>query len=307
MSTMAFSSAYAFVARALARSGDSDRQNAAKDAIYEAIAEWNVRRDWNFLRMDTATASTVSSCTVAGTTVTTTSTRGFAGVNVGQTITDSAATSTTVSSITNATTIVVAAATLATGTGVMTFSANIPVIANTSIYNLPNPVKHVYSARLLTNARTLEYRPNIVIDHLYDWDQTTPAIPRFFNFENTSTFSPNFENGVIRIGPIPSASDTMQIRYHRPINTPSADADLIDVPDRYVYPLLTLARYYFLVNYDAENPRTGETKERAEFMFKKCRWDDASKNPMREIRFIPYNEWGWSQRDEPTNEWEWYV
>lgn len=309
MSTMAFSAAYAYVARALGRSGDTDRQNAAKDAIYAAIEEWNIRKDWNFLRMDTSLGFSVTGCTSDGgtpATITTTSSRGFAGVNVGQTITNSASATSTVASITSSTVIVLSGA-LATGSGTMTFAGNIGIVAGTSKYNLPFPIKHVYSVRLLTNPRTLEYRPAMVIDTLYDYDQTGTGVPRFFNFENTASFSPNFENGVITVGPIPSVTDTMLIRYHRLISQPSADADLIDVPDRYVYALLSLARYFMLVNSDTDNPRTGEFKERAEFLFKKARWDDMSKNPMREIRFIPYVEWGGSQRDEPTLDYDPYV
>jgi hypothetical protein len=144
----------------------------------------------------------------------------------------------------------------------------------------------------------------MVTDAYYDWDQTATAVPRYYNFENTSSFSPNFENGVITLGPIPSVADVLQIRYHRTITQPSADGDLIDVPDLYVYALLTLARYFYLMNLDAENTRAGEYKERAEFLFKKARWNDMAQSGDREIRMLPFNEWGWKDRDEPTLEYD---
>lgn len=253
-----------YVARILGASGDSVQLAAAADAILASIQAWNLQYDFSFLLMDTSNGFSVAACTSNGATpatITTTTANGFAGVNIGQTITNSALATSTVASITSTTVIVLAGA-LATGTGVMSFSANIPTIAGTDTYNLPTPIGRPYSARTLANEQTLTFKEQREIDRVY-LIQSSNRTPVFYNLFNTASFSTTRQNGKIRLFPIPSAGDTLLVRYYRPIAEPSAASDLLDIPDPYIYALLEFARYLFLKDHDAESVRMQETKESA--------------------------------------------
>jgi hypothetical protein len=250
-------------------SGDTVQLAAAADAILEAIEEWNIRHDFSYLLMDTSGGFSVASSTIAvdGITVTTSVANGFAGVNVGQTVTGSGVpASTTVASITSTTVIVLSAASTP-ATVTLTFGADIPVISGTDTYNLPSPIGRPYSARLLTNEDTLLYKEQREIDRSYEI-QSHSGTPIFYNLFNSSSFSTGRQNGKVRLFPIPGSTDTLRVRYYRPIAQPSSGSDNLDVPDPYVYALLALAKYVFLRDHDAETTRLQEVKERAEIQFR---------------------------------------
>lgn len=282
-----------YVARILGASGDSVQLAAAADAILAAIQEWNLRADFSYLLMDTSNGFTVTGCTSDGgtpATITTSVANGFAGVNINQTITNSASATSTVASITSTTVIVLAGA-LATGSGTMTFSANIPVISGTQTYNLPSPVGRPYTARLLSNERTLKFKEQREIDNAFIV-QATNRTPTFYNIFNSASFTTSRQNGKIRLFPIPAASETLLVRYFRPIAEPSAGGDNLDVPDQYVYALLELARYYFLKDHDSETTRLGETKERAELLYRQVKARDEQSTEDHEMSLVPQMEHG---------------
>jgi hypothetical protein len=272
-------------------SGDSVQLAAAADSILEAIQEWNIRHDWSFLLMDSSNATAITLCTSDGltpATITTTVPNGFAGINIGQTITNSALATSTVASITSTTVIVLAGA-LATGTGTMTFSANIPIIANSDTYNLPTPIGRPYSARTLANEQTLTYKEQREIDRVY-LVQSATRTPIFYNLFNTTSFSTSRQNGKIRLFPIPSAGDTLLVRYYRPISEPASGADNLDIPDQYVYALLALAKYFFLRDHDAESVRLQEIKERAEVQFRQVVARDEQRTEDNDMTLVPQME-----------------
>ena len=289
---MTYANAYAYVARALGRSTDADRTATAQDAIAAAIEEWNLRRDWRFLVMDTRNGFTVAACTNSAGTLTTSTSNGFAGVNIGQTAVGSTIGTVTVTAIASTTSLTVTGGASA-GPETLTFSADIPVIVGTDLYNLPSTMKRIYSVRTLTNELPLTWRDQRYIDRVYP-NQTTQNLPAFYNAFNDATFTQSRQGGRIRLFPIPSTADTLRVRYIRPIVQSTADADLLDMPDRYVYAVLELAKYYFLKNFDAETARLGEIKERSEFLYKKAEYDDRSASIDRDLVMIPYREWGLS-------------
>ena len=286
-----YTNAQTAVARILGASGDTVQLAAAADSILEAIQEWNIRHDWSFLLMDTSNGFSVASSTIAGDgiTVTTSVANGFAGVNVGQTVTGTGVpASTTVASITSTTVIVLSqAATPATVT--LTFSANIPVISGTDTYFLPSPIGRPYSARLLTNGDTLIYKEQREIDREF-WDQTQAGTPIYYNLFNTTSFTTGRQNGRIRLFPSPGKSDTLLVRYYRPIAEPSSGSDNLDVPDQYVYALLALAKYFFLRDHDAESVRLQEVKERAELQFRQAKARDEQRTEDNDMSLVAQME-----------------
>lgn len=285
---LSYTNAQTNVARILGASGDTVQLAAAADSLLEAIQEWNIRHDWSYLLMDSSNALSITGCTSDGltpATITTTVPNGFAGINIGQTITNSALATSTVVSITSTTVIVLAGA-LATGSGTMSFSANIPMIAGTDTYNLPSPIGRPYSARTLANEQTLTYKEQREIDRVY-LIQSSNRTPVFYNLFNTASFSTTRQNGKIRLFPIPSAGDTLLVRYYRPIAEPTSGSDNLDVPDQYVYALLALAKYFFLRDHDAESARLQEVKERAELQFRQVVARDEQRTEDNDMGLVP--------------------
>lgn len=307
MPVMTFANAKLLVARVLgADTNDTDRLASAGDAVAQAIEEWNLRHDWQYLLMDTSNGFTVAGCTSNGltpSTITTTTALGFTGVNVGQTFTGMTGTG-TVTSVDSQTQIKATPA--QGGSSVpLVFSADIPLRVGVDTYNLPSPVKRPFTARLQTNYRTLMYRDQRWIDRAFV-NQTPNSTPSYYNTFNTLSFvaSPTVassgQNGVVRVFPIPGSVDTLRMRYYRPIAQPSGDSDILDVLDRYVYALLELAAYYFLRGHDSENPRTGEVKERAEMLFRRAVADDTNRTEDNEISLVPQMEHGTHRQVDST-------
>lgn len=278
------SEAVTYIARALSGSSDTDRQAQALDSLSAAVAEWNIRHDWSWLLMDTSGGFTVAACTNAAGTLTTSTTDGFAGVNVGQTATGSAIGTVTVTAVNSTTSLTVTGGASA-GPETLTFSANIPVRAGTDSYRLPTPVKRIYSVRTTLNPQPLEFKEQREIDRMFS-DLTAGGIPYYYNIFNTVAFGTTTQNGRIRLFPIPSGADTLIVRYHKPIEVPADASDTLVVPDRYLYALLELGRYYFLHDLDTENPRTGEAKDKSEFMLRKCIRDDMRSTGDNDARLI---------------------
>lgn len=278
-----------YIARALGAEANTTQLSAALDALYSAIQEWNLRRDWRFLLQDTADGFSVASCTIAvdGITVTTSVTDGFVGVNVGQTVTGTGVVAnTTVSSITSTTVIVLSAASTP-GTVTLTFSGDIPVIAGTATYHLPTPFKRPYTARVVSGSeRTLEWKDQRELDRMFQ-NQAATSLPSFYNLFNSTTFSQARQNGKIRLFPLPSASETLRVRYYRPIAEPTADGTYLDVPDRYVYALLETSRWHYLKNHDSETARLDLTAQKAEQLYIRCAADDEGETEDRDIGFVP--------------------
>lgn len=291
-----------YVARALGNSADADQLSAAADAINAAIEEWNLRHDWRYLAMDTFNGFTVASCTTGnGSPVVTTGSASFFGVNPGITVTGSGVPNgTTVLSVQSSSQITMSQNATAGGTVTLTFGGDIPLVAGTNTYNMPYPIKRVYDARLTVNERTLIWKDQREIDRLFGSNLNTQGVPEFFNTFNFTSFSAlNAPNGVIRIYRTPSASDTLRVRFYRPIAEPVNGNDLLDVLDRYVYALLDLAKYYYMRDHDADNPRTSEIKERAEKMFRMCWQDDTEGSEEADRAFVPQIEHNLYRRFDP--------
>jgi hypothetical protein len=287
--SITYTDAQTYTARVLGASGDNVQLAAAADSIKAAIQEWNLRHDFSYLLMDTSGGFTVATCTqTLGTTLTTTVTNGFAGVNIGQTAVGATIGTVTVTAIVSTTVLTVMGGSNA-GPETMTFSADIPVISGTDTYNLPSPIGRPYSARLLTNEWTLEFKEQRNIDRSFV-SQTPASTPFYYNLFNTGSFSTGRQNGKIRLFPIPGNTDTLRVRYFRPIAEPSAGGDNLDVPDTYVYALLDLARYMFLRDHDSESQRLQELKERAEIQFRAVVARDEQGTEDNDMALIPQME-----------------
>jgi hypothetical protein len=287
--SITYTDAQTYTARVLGASGDSVQLAAAADSIKAAIQEWNLRHDFSYLLMDTSGGFTVAACTMTlGTTLTTTTPNGFAGVNIGQTAVGATIGTVTVTAIVSTTVLTVSGGANA-GPETMTFSADIPVISGTDTYNLPSPIGRPYSARLLTNEWTLTFKEQREIDRAFV-PQTAGGTPWFYNLFNTGSFTIGRQNGKIRLFPIPGHADTLRVRYFRPIAEPASGSDNLDVLDTYVYALLDLARYMFLRDHDSESQRLQELKERAELQFRAVVARDEQGTEDNDMALVPQME-----------------
>lgn len=295
---MLYSSAKTYIARALGNSSYTDEADAAGDALKAAIQEWNIVHDWRFLLMDTRNGFTVASCSSDGaatSAISTSTSNGFAGVNVGQTATGFT-NSITVGTISSTTAFVATGDSGAVQSGItLTFSADIPVVAGTSVYNLPSPFKRPYSARMLSNERTLVWKDRLAIDRQYT-NQSPQQSPVFYTCYNPDTFvASTRQNGRVELFPVPSEADTLRIRFYRPIAEPSVDGDYLDVLDRQVYALLERAKFYYMKNKDSENVRTQYTDALSMRLLMKAIKDDRSASVDRDMVMTPQIEWGWTR------------
>jgi hypothetical protein len=224
-----FSTAKIYVARTIGGQNDTDQLNAAGDAIKEAIEEWNLRRNWNYLLMDNS-------------------------------------------------------------------DDPIDLVAGTSTYTLPSTIKEQYTARLLSNTRTLEWVDQRYVDRIVR-NQTVTGTPTHYTIFNGSTAfgasALSSQVGRIKLIPTPinSASNELLVRYYRTIESPSADVSYIDTPDRFLFAMLARAKYYFMVNKDAESGRTAHHFDWSEKLFMKVVADDENYEE-RDVRLIPQVESG---------------
>lgn len=275
-----------YIARALGAEGSTVQLAAAQDALFAAIEEWNLKRDWQFLLMDTTDGFSVAACTGTGTTLDTTTSNGFIGVNPGQTVSGTGITvGTTVSSITDNDTIVLSAASTSVA-ATITFSGDIPLVVGTTTYNLPTPFKRPYTARVVSgDERTLDHMDQRLIDRMYQ-DQNTNGRSQFYNLMNKATFDQSRQNGKLRLFPPPSAIETVRVRYYRPIAQPSGDSVNLDLPDRYIYALLELGRWHYLKNHDSETERLSLTQSKANELYTRCAADDEGVTEDREVVLV---------------------
>jgi hypothetical protein len=177
-------------------------------------------------------------------------------VNVGQTVTysgsaGSLAANTTVLSYTRNTDGTIATVTLSnavagigtTEAGTFTFSANIPVIAGTNDYNLPIDYNAPFTARLTTVQRPLTWRDPRVWDRIITDPSALGTPSDYTHFNPYSDLTQNFGTMHLKFDRVPSANDTLVLKYYRKFNVTASN---IDVPDDFLYQFLDYARNVLL-------------------------------------------------------------
>jgi len=163
--------------------------------------------------------------------------------------------------------------------------ADIAITSANDTYVLTNtpPVKNIYSARLKGNKRTLSYVRQREIDRFVR-DQEAKDIPQAYtDIQTVGTFS-------IKLMPFPSLADTLQVRVYAAIKDTYADVDALDIPDSYLPAVLALARYNYLIDRSAEDPRAQTFRAIADDRIQKAILADVG-NPDEDVRLLPQDEW----------------
>jgi hypothetical protein len=327
MATMTFANAKIQVARTIGGHNDADQLAAAGDAIAFAIDEWNWRHNWRYLLQDNneaiTLASTITSSGTGNKTLTTSTTDGFKNVYVGNRIWDingdpdttgtffAAGTKIASKDATNPNTVITVDTNLESAMdsddGAET-DGRIGIVAGTSVYRLPHPAKRPYSARLMSRNRNLIHKELREIDRVSRTIDEQGLTTHYSLYTDGTYLATSLDDraGWIKLYRTPdyNAANELLLRYYRPIGTPSADGNTLDVPERYIRALLNLAKYYYLVDKDAEAARTQEHKQRAEMAIKACIADDVGSED-REVALIPQTRYGQSygSTDVPIDPW----
>src|ERR1051325_1602821 len=251
---MTLANAKIYVARILAGGNSQDNLDRAGEAISRAYQEWESKKFWRFLLKDTSNGFRVASCvlTVGGSnaTVSAPTSGTFDGVNVGVGVTILSGTATlaagtTVSSINYNTDGTVASIVLSnvlggtTATATLIFAGDIPIVAGTRLYNLPTDYNAAFGARLLTLKRELVWKDVRNWDRMIV-DQTVQSTPSEFTTYNPfSELTQNYGQNRLMLDVIPSAADTLNLKYYRAFHQTATN---IDMPEQYLNMFLDYAR-----------------------------------------------------------------
>ncbi len=264
---MTLANAILYVSRPVGGAGNPEIRAMAAEAIQEAYSDWQIAKFWTFLLKDTSATTAISGLvTKTSATVTPTTAGQFDCVNIGQTVTYAGVAGTlaaaSVASFVRGTDGVITSITLdvafgggsyTTETGTLTFSANIPLIAGTREYNLPNDFGGAHGARLLDGEKN-----DVDWIDIRQWDKGTGDQTLQGNVSMYTTYNPaseggqNFGTSRMRVFKTPNAARTLELKYFRLFNT---SATSIDVPDQYLYQFLKHARSIIVANKIAmDNP-----------------------------------------------------
>lgn len=233
-----------YIAHVVGGSDNPDLYDMAEQALLRGFNDWQVEKDWEYLLKDASNSFTVESCgTTSGLpTISAPSTSALDGINIGITVTGTGIpASTTISSYTRGTdgsvaTITLSANATATGTVTLTFGATIPVKDGVSDYNLPTDFYRHYGVRLYS---TLKWPLEFVRPRHWNritLNQTTEGPPSLYTIFNAqSPLSQNKGTYRMRIYPVPSADDIIQMEYYRRFNV---TADPLDMEGTSLYKFL---------------------------------------------------------------------
>lgn len=257
-------SAKEYVAQIIGGGANSQESlDMASESILRGYAEWQTKKFWRFLLKDTSNRTFVTgcNCVLAATTVTAPSSGAFDMINVGQTVTvDTGATlaaETTVTAYTRSADGTIATITLSNAfggvtnaTAILTFSADIPIIAGTNDYNLPADFNAPFTAMFTETKRTLTWRDQRYWDRMIQ-DQTVNGFATDYTTYNPqSELSQNFGTKRLKFNMVPDTNDTMRLRYYRSFNT---SGTYVDMPDEYLYIFLDYCRNILLATKKAQD------------------------------------------------------
>jgi hypothetical protein len=246
-----------YVARVIGGAASPNAIDSADEAIRRGFADWQIKRNWEFLLKDNSLTTAVAATSVANGATFTVATIASAGafdfINVGQSVTYSGVAgvlpaSTTVSSFTRNSSGQVATFTLSnalgsvptTEAGTFTFGAYMHITAGTNDYNLPRDCHEPYSARFITNSkRPLFYKNQRLWDRT-QFDQTVTGTPsQYTQYNPYSDATQSFGQRHLKFDVVPQQADDLFLRYYRSF---ILDGTYVDMVDEYLYPFLDYCR-----------------------------------------------------------------
>lgn len=147
---------------------------------------------------------------------------------------------------------------------------DIPLVSGTRAYDLPSDILHIYSVRVEGgNDQPLRFINQQHWDRMRFFEETEiTGVPTLYSLYGSGL------TGQILLIPTPDITDNLRIKYFRAITEPTGESDLFDVPKRWVWGILYLAKANLLADHDAENPRTAYWAAKAEKYFQQARADD---------------------------------
>lgn len=282
-----------YVSRPLGGGSSQETIDAAAEAIKRGYSDWEQKKFWRFLLKDTSLTTSVSAvtATLSSAVVNAPSAGAFDFVNIGQTVTVSGtatlAASTTVASYVRGSDGVITSITLSAAFGgstdvaaVLTFSADIPILAGVNEYNVPLDYNVGATARLTSQMhRYLIWRTQEYWDRVQPDDSLRGIPSEWTTYNPISELTQNFGVTRMKFDRIPDANDTVRIRYFRKFN---ASATTLDMPDQILYKFLDYCRSLCLEAKRAkDNP--GEYRDSVIDAMEQATVDDDERNTESDI------------------------
>jgi hypothetical protein len=282
--SMSRTNAKKYLAKAIGGQNVSEVLQMAEEALQRGFEDWQAAKDWYFMLKDTQGGSVVASCVLSAisTTVSAPSAGAFDAVNVGVAVSGThIVAGTKVLSFTRNVDGTIASIVLDTlpsggATESLTFAGDVPLISGTQEYNLPSDFLAPYHARMLVKRLPLDY-----IQYRY-WnrkiiDHTIQGLPVAYTVYNpVSAESQNYGTYRLRLFRIPdgvlgASYDTMTMQYYRKFN---ADADPLDIPDRYLYKFLDYCQWRLMEKKNATDERLPAAEKSASTALQSAMTDD---------------------------------
>lgn len=150
------------------------------------------------------------------------------------------------------------------------------------------PVKKIYTALLVGPQyhRTLYNIRQRGMDRMYGGWGGWGGAPDLYDEVRTAT------GLAIKLCPYPNVSgvNNLRVRVYLHIRTTYNDGETLVFPKRYEAALFALARYYFLIDRDAEDARAPTYLQKAESLINYAMVDDLHA-PDEDVRLVPSDEW----------------
>jgi len=164
-------------------------------------------------------------------------------------------------------------------------AATIAVVAGTADYELPSDCQKPYTARLGTNQRPLAYAEQRDYDRIVTVVTTgTPTHFTMFPGTVATGATPQHSKTTIRLIPTPTSTDTLILKYYRPLGIINDDGDTLDLPRRYQYWPIYQAKAMMLSDHGGNEDRIAYWQGKADRLLMQMKSDD-QEHPDRDLGF----------------------
>jgi len=177
----------------------------------------------------------------------------------------------------------------------------IDLVGNQAVYDLPALTKAPYTARFISQNKTLIYTEQRHVDRIIR-DQASSGFTSHYTLFNTDQVggtyvanTPQDQAGYIKLirAPTGAATDELLVRYYRLLATPTGTNNL-DVLDRYQSAMLAGARFKYLASKSSNPQKIQMWQQISENLFRWMVADDSGVKEDDQPRLLPQTEYGFA-------------
>lgn len=144
-------------------------------------------------------------------------------------------------------------------------------------------LKKIYNIYSQSNNWSLHYISQRLWDRVVSTSDQVGTVVGYNLISQTLGAS---EEKKLRVLYTPSATETLTAWYYRLIDTPSADADLLDLPQAYQRYLIYAAKAQVLADHGENDNRIAYWEGKAERKLQRMKWTD-QEHPDADVGFLP--------------------